>query len=126
LLIDFKASDTLQSFKKDVLFDSLVEYSSLSKSSSLTDVSDSSSLSSQKELFDKSPLKRESSNVDQSIKEEIIAMNLANRIEKMMRRRQQSKRNVASADVDQANRVKEKRVKFASSKYFKFDYAQLT
>ncbi len=34
-------------------------------------------------------------------------MNLANRIEEMKRRRQQSKRNVTSADVDQANIVKE-------------------
>jgi hypothetical protein len=32
-------------------------------------------------------LKRQSSDVDQSIKEEIIAMNLANWIEKMERRR---------------------------------------
>jgi hypothetical protein len=81
-------------------------------------------LSSQSESFDKRSLKRESSNVD-SNKEEIIAMNLTNRIEEMKRRRQQSKRNVASTDVDQANIVKEKRIKFASSKCFKFDYAQL-
>jgi hypothetical protein len=51
-------------------------------------------------------MKRKSSDVD-SIKKEIIAMNLANRIEEMKRRRQQSKRNVTSADVDQANIVKE-------------------
>jgi hypothetical protein len=53
-------------------------------------------------------------------------MNLANRIKKMKRRRQQSKRNVTSADVDQANIVEQKRFKFVSSKYLKFDYAQLT
>jgi hypothetical protein len=70
-------------------------------------------------------LKRQSSDVDQSIKEEVIAMNLANRIEKMKRRRQQSKRNVTSVDVDQANIVKEKRIKFVSSQYLKSDYAQL-
>jgi hypothetical protein len=68
-------------------------------------------------------LKRESSDVDQSIKAKIIAMNLANRIEEMKRRRQQSKRNVTSVDVDQANIMKEKRIKFISSKYSKFDYA---
>ncbi len=50
-------------------------------------------------------------------------MNLANRIEEMKRRRQQSKRNVTSVDVDQANIMKEKRIKFISSKYSKFDYA---
>jgi dihydropteroate synthase len=53
-------------------------------------------------------------------------MNLANRIEKMKRWRQQSKRNVESADVNQANTVKEKRIRFVSSKYSKSDYAQLT
>ncbi len=51
-------------------------------------------------------------------------MNLADRIEEM-KKRHQSKRNVASADVNQANIVEEKRVKFASSKYPKSDYAQL-
>jgi hypothetical protein len=70
LFIDFKISDSK--------IDSSVEYSSLSKSSSLTDVFDSSSSSSQKRSFDKRSLKRQSSDVDQSIKEEIIAMNLAN------------------------------------------------
>ncbi len=79
LFIDFKISDSK--------IDSSVEYSSLSKSSSLTDVFDSSSSSSQKRSFDKRSLKRQSSDVDQSIKEEIIAMNLANWIEKMERRR---------------------------------------
>jgi hypothetical protein len=59
-----------------------------------------------------------------SIKKALTQMNLANRIEEM-KRRQQSKRNVTSTDVDQANIVKEKRIKFASSKYLKFDYAQL-
>jgi hypothetical protein len=53
-------------------------------------------------------------------------MNLANRIEKMKRRRQQSNRNVESADVDEANIIEEKRLRFVSSKYSKFDYAQLT
>jgi hypothetical protein len=75
-------------------------------------------------------LKRERSDVDSSrssieSRNEIIAMNLANRIEKM-KKRHQTKRNVASTDVDQANIVNEKRVKFVSSKYFRFDYAQLT
>jgi hypothetical protein len=43
-----------------------------------------------------------------SIKKALTHMNLADRIEEM-KRRQQSKRNVASADVDQANIVKGKR-----------------
>jgi outer membrane scaffolding protein for murein synthesis (MipA/OmpV family) len=121
LLIEFKVFDTSRSsFKNES-----VEYSSLSKTSSMSDVSNSSSSSSQKRSFDKRQLKRRSSDVDQSIKEEIIAMNLANRIEEMKRRRQQSKRNVTLADVDQANIVEGKRVKFASSKYPKSDYAQL-
>jgi hypothetical protein len=125
LLIDFKASkpqqsssSKIESFKKIVVPDSsVVEYSPLPESSSS---------SPQSESFDKRPLKRESSDVNQSIKEEIIAINLANRIEEMKRRRQKSKRNVESADVDQANIVNEKRVKFVSSKYLKFDYASLT
>ncbi len=128
LLIDFKTFKLLQSFskiesfKKIIVFDSfVVEYSSLSKSSSS---------SSQSESFDKRSLKRERSDVDSSrssieSRNEIIAMNLANRIEKM-KKRHQTKRNVASTDVDQANIVNEKRVKFVSSKYFRFDYAQLT
>jgi hypothetical protein len=45
----------------------------------------------------------------------MIAMNLANRIEKM-NRRYQSKKNVALTDVDQANIMNKERVKFVSKK----------
>jgi uncharacterized protein YjbI with pentapeptide repeats len=133
LLIEFKASDLSQSsskielFKKIVVSDSHVEYSSLSESSSS---------SSQLESFDKRSLKRERSDVEssrlqketidsKSLQRALTQMNLADRIEEM-KKRHQSKRDVASADVDQANIVEEKRVKFVSSKYSKFDYAQLT
>ncbi len=116
-LIQFKVSDSkIKSFKKNVVSDSsVVEYSSLFESSSS---------SSQSESFDKRSLKQERSDVDsfrshnksiESIKDEMIAMNLANRIEKM-NRRYQSKKNVALTDVDQANIMNKERVKFVSKK----------
>jgi hypothetical protein len=132
LLIEFKASEPPQSsskvelFKKVVVSDSHVEYSPLSESSSS---------SPQLESFGKRPLKRGRSDVgssrpqketvdSESLKGALTQMNLADRIEEM-KKRHQSKRNVASADVDQANIVEGKRVKFVSSKYSKSDYAQL-
>ncbi len=137
LLIEFKTFELSQSsskiessFSKTESFKkTVVSNSSVAKYSSLFE---SSSSSSQSESFDKRSLKRERSDVEsfrshnesiESIKDEIIAMNLANRIEKM-KKRHQAKRNVTSADVDQANIVNEKRAKFVSRKYPKFDYAQ--
>jgi hypothetical protein len=147
LLIEFKIFDiSRSSFKNES-----VEYSFLSKTSSMFDVSNSSSSSSKKRSFDKRFLKRERSDVEssrsqkktvddsliessedvaqqtidaKSIKRTLSHLNLTDRIEEM-KKRHQFKRNVASIDVDQANIVKEKRVKFVSSKYSKFDYAQL-
>jgi hypothetical protein len=80
------------------LADLFTNYSSLSKSSSLES---------------KIHSKRDSS-----------LMNLTDRILEM-RRKCEIKRNVISADLDEANILEGKRVKFASSKYLKFDYAQL-
>jgi hypothetical protein len=141
LLIEFKTSESSQSsskiessFSKTESFKkTVVSNSSVAKYSSL---SESSSSSSQLKSFDKRSLKRERSDVEssksqketvdlKSLKKALIQMNLADRIEEM-KKRHQSKRNVASADVDQANIVEEKRIKFVSSKYSKFDYAQLT
>jgi hypothetical protein len=51
-------------------------------------------------------------------------INLADRILEM-RRKREVKRNVTSADLDEANILEGKRVRFASSKYPKSDYAQL-
>jgi hypothetical protein len=79
------------------------DYSSLSKSSSSESQADESKIN----------LKRDSSLV-----------NLTDRILEM-RRKRKIKRNVISADLDEANILEEKRIRFASSKYSKFDYAQL-
>jgi hypothetical protein len=76
-----------------------IDYSSLSKSSSLESKVDS---------------KRDSS-----------SMNLTDRILEM-RRKRESKRNVISTDLDETNILEEKRVKFVSSESSKSDYAQLT
>jgi hypothetical protein len=83
------------------LVDSFIEidYSSLSKSSSLESKIDS---------------KRDSS-----------LMNLTDRILDM-RRKREIKRNVISADLDETNILEEKRIRFVSNKYSKSAYAQLT
>jgi replicative DNA helicase len=75
-------------------------------------------------MIDKLELSRLQETIDsKSFKRELSHLNLTNRIEEMKKRHHQSKRIVASADVDQANIVKEKRVRLVSSKYFKSDYA---
>ncbi len=79
--------------------DSFTDYSSLSNSLSLESKIDS---------------KRNSS-----------LMNLTDRIFDM-RRKREIKRNVISIDLDEANILKEKRVRFVNNKYSKSDYAQLT
>jgi hypothetical protein len=83
------------------LADSFIEidYSSLSKSSSLESKIDS---------------KRNSS-----------LTNLTDRILDM-RRKREIKKNVISIDLDETNILKEKRIRFVNNKYSKFDYAQLT
>ncbi len=88
------------------LADSFIEidYSSLSKSSSSESQADESRIN----------LKRNSS-----------SMNLTDRIIEM-RRKRESKRNVISADLDETNILKEKRIRFVNNKYSKSDYAQLT
>jgi hypothetical protein len=83
------------------LVDSFIEidYSFLSKSSSLESKID---------------LKKNSS-----------LMNLTDRILDM-RRKREIKRNVISVDLDETNILEDKRVRFVNSKYCKSDYAQLT
>ncbi len=79
--------------------DSFTDYSSLSNSSFLESKIDS---------------KRDSS-----------LMNLTDRILDM-RRKREIKKNVISVDLDEANILKEKRIRFVNNKYPKSDYAQLT
>ncbi len=93
-----RSSRSLTLVSSQSLADSFTDYSSLSNSSSLESKIDS---------------KRDSS-----------FMNLADRILDM-RRKREIKRNVTSVDLDEANILEEKRVRFVSSKYSKFDYAQL-
>jgi hypothetical protein len=59
-----------------------------------------------------------------NLKRDPSSMDLADRILEM-RRKREVKRNVISADLDEANILEGKRVRFASSKYSKSDYAQL-
>ncbi len=95
-----RSSRSLTLVSSQSLADSFIEidYSSLSKSSSLESKVDS---------------KRDSS-----------SMNLTDRILEM-RRKREIKRNVILADLDETNILKEKRIRFFSSKYSKSDYAQL-
>ncbi len=96
-----RSSRSLTLVSSQSLADSFIEidYSSLSESSSLESKVDS---------------KRNSS-----------SMNLTDRILEL-RRKREIKRNVISADLDEANILEGKRVRFVSSKYSKSDYAQLT
>jgi hypothetical protein len=96
-----RSSRSLTLVSSQSLADSFTEidYSSLSKSSSLESKVDS---------------KRDSS-----------SMNLTDRILEM-RRKREIKRNVILADLDETNILKEKRIRFVSNKYSKSDYAQLT
>jgi hypothetical protein len=94
-----RLSRSLTLVSSQSLADSFIDYSSLSKSSSLESKIDS---------------KRDSS-----------LMNLTDRILEM-RRKREIKRNVISADLDETNILEKKRVRFVSSKYSKSDYAQLT
>ncbi len=94
-----RSSRSLTLVSSQSFADSFTDYSSLSNSSSLESKIDS---------------KRNSS-----------LMNLTDRILDM-RRKREIKRNVISADLDEANILEEKRIRFVSSKYSKSDYAQLT
>jgi hypothetical protein len=94
-----RSSRSLTFVSSQSLADSFTDYSSLSNSSSLESKVDS---------------KRDSSFI-----------NLTDRILEM-RRKREIKRNVISVDLDEANILEEKRIRFASSKYSKSDYAQLT
>jgi hypothetical protein len=93
-------------------------------SRSLTLVSSQSLADSFIEI-DYSPLSK-SSSLESKVgsKRNSSLMNLTDRILDM-RRKREIKRNVISADLDEANILEEKRVRFVSSKYSKFDYAQL-
>jgi hypothetical protein len=96
-----RSSRSLTFVSSQSFVDSFIEidYSSLSKSSSLESKIDS---------------KRDSS-----------FMNLTDRILDM-RRKREIKRNVISVDLDKTNILEEKKIRFVSNKYSKSDYAQLT
>jgi hypothetical protein len=101
-----RSSRSLTLVSSQSLADSFIEidYSSLSKSSSSESQADESKIK----------LKRNSS-----------LMNLTDRILEM-RRKDEIKRNVISVDLDEANILEEKRIRFVSSKYSKSDHTQLT
>jgi hypothetical protein len=98
-----RSSRSLTLVSSQSLADSFTDYSSLSKSPSSESQADEPKIN----------LKRDSS-----------LMNLTDRILEM-RRKREIKRNVISADLDETNILEEKKIRFASSKYSKFDYAQL-